>query len=237
EAESEKREEAIFLPCCGVSSVKRVCKARVLARAQSPEPEATSHRTLQWIIEMSAAAYADHLLEQLRVILLIGDEIRLRRIHDQERRRIVLVEKARIRFLKPLEIAALDLLLVTQTPPLDTLEEHIDRRLQIDHHVGHGRVDREPCIHLLVQGVLLVVEREPREQPILVDEVVRHSDRVEQVVLADVLQLPCALKQEEELRLQRGRARVLVEPLEKRVFLRLLENELAPEAAREPPRD
>src|SRR5690606_7226447 len=86
-------------------------------------------------------------------------------------------------------------------------------------------------------GVLLVVEREPREQPILVDEVVRHSDRVEQVVLADVLQLPCALKQEEELRLQRGRARVLVEPLEKRVFLRLLENELAPEAAREPPRE
>src|SRR5690606_12300579 len=165
EAESEKREEAIFLPCCGVSSVKRVCKARVLARAQSPEPraqspepEATSHRTLQWIIEMSAEAYADHLLEQLRVILLIGDEIRLRRIHDQERRRIVLVEKARIRFLKPLEIAALDLLLVTQTPPLDTLEEHIDRRLQIDHQVGHGRVDREPCIHLLVQGVLLVVE-------------------------------------------------------------------------------
>ena len=44
EAESEKREEAIFLPCCGVSSVKRVCKARVLARAQSPEPRAQSPR-------------------------------------------------------------------------------------------------------------------------------------------------------------------------------------------------
>src|SRR5690606_31335760 len=45
EAESEKREEAIFLPCCGVSSVKRVCKARVLARAQSPEPRARGYIT------------------------------------------------------------------------------------------------------------------------------------------------------------------------------------------------
>ena len=102
---------------------------------------------------------------------------------------------------------------------------------------GSRRVDREARIHLLVERELLLVERELREQPILVEQVVGDAHRVEQVVLADVLQLARALEQEEQLRLQRRRARVAIEALEERILVRLLQHQLAAEAAREPARE
>ena len=50
-------------------------------------------------------------------------------------------------------------------------------------------------------------------------------------------QLARALEQEEQLRLQRRRARVAIEALEKRILVGLLEHQLAAEAARETPRE
>src|SRR5690606_38559194 len=107
----------------------------------------------------------------------------------------------------------------------------------IDHEVGHRRIDCEPCIHLLIEPVLLFVERELREEAILVDQIIRDTHGIEEIVLTNVFELSRPLEQEEELRLQSGCARILVEALEKRVLVRLLENEIAPEAARESARE
>src|SRR5690606_32758120 len=56
--------------------------------------------------------------------------------------------------------------------------------------------------------------------------------RREHVGLADLLDLASPLEEKEELRRQRGLAAVAVEPLEERVLLRALENQLAREALR-----
>ena len=115
----------------------------------------------------------------------------------------------------------------------DAFEQHVDGRLQVDDQVGHRRVDREPLVDLLVQRELLVVEREPREQPVFLEHVVGDAHLLEQVGLAQVLQLPRPLEQEIQLRLERDRVRVAVEALEKRVLGILLEHQLAAEAAAE----
>ena len=56
-------------------------------------------------------------------------------------------------------------------------------------------------------------------------------------MLPDVLELTRALKQEEQLGLQRCRARVAVEPLQERILLGLLQYQLAAEAVRQPLRE
>src|SRR6185437_14372138 len=112
--------------------------------------------------------------------------------------------------------------------------QHVDRRLQIDHQVRRRRVDRQLRVDLLVQRELFLVERELREQPVLVQQVVGDAHRLEQIVLTDIFELARALEQEEQLRLQRRRARVAVEALEERILVGLLQDQLAAEAAREP---
>ena len=114
--------------------------------------------------------------------------------------------------------------------------QHVDRRLQVDHEVRHRCVDGQARIHLLVEREFLVVQGQPREQAVLVEQVVGHAHGLEQVGLAQLLQLPRTLEQEVQLGLERGSARVAIEALEKRVFVVLLEHELAAEAARQPSR-
>ena len=55
-------------------------------------------------------------------------------------------------------------------------------------------------------------------------------------MLANVFELARSLKQKEQLRLQRRCTRVAIETLEERIVVRLLENQLAAEALRQPSR-
>ena len=142
------------------------------------------------------------------------------------------MKEARVRLLQLLQILPLDVLLVANAAALDALEQHVDRRLQVDHEIRRRRVDCEPRVYLFVENELLVIEREPREQTILVEQVVRNAHCVEQIVLANVFELARPLKQKEQLRLQRRRARIAIETLEKRIVVRLLQNQLAAEAPR-----
>ena len=141
------------------------------------------------------------------------------------------MEESRIRFLQTLEIVAIDLLLVADAPPGNPLEQYIDRCLQIDHEIGNRRVDGESGIDLLVQPVLFVVQGQARKQPILVEQIVRDAHCVEEIVLTDVFELTRALEEKEQLRRQRTRARIAIEALEERILLRLLQDQLAAEAA------
>jgi hypothetical protein len=75
--------------------------------------------------------------------------------------------------------------------------QHLDGRLQVDDQVRHGRVDRQPFVDLLVQRVLLVVERDAREQAVLVEQEVGDAHGREQVGLLQRLHLPRALEQED----------------------------------------
>ncbi len=111
--------------------------------------------------------------------------------------------------------------------------QHVHRRLQVDHEVRHRRVDGQARIHLLVERKFLVVQGQPREQAVLVEQVIGDAHGLEQVGLAQLLQLTRTLEQEVQLGLERGSARVAIEALEKRVFVVLLEHEFAAEAARQ----
>ncbi len=92
------------------------------------------------------------------------------------------------------------MLLVIDAAPGDTLEQHIDRRLQIHHQIGLGGLDIELGIHLLVQSVLGIIERHAREQAILFQQVIRHAHTGEQILLLERGQLLGPLEQKVQLR-------------------------------------
>ena len=148
------------------------------------------------------------------------------------------MEEARIGLRELLEIVALDVLLVADAALGDAIHQHIHRRLQIHHEIGLRRIDHHALIDAFIQRVLRVIERHPREQPVLLEQIVRDAHGAEQVLLAHLLELARALKQKEQLGLERRRARILVEALEEGILIGLLEHELrrpatAPSGARD----
>ena len=82
----------------------------------------------------------------------------------------------------------------------DPLEQHVDRRLQVDDQVGLRRVDGELRIHLLVERELLGVERQARKQAVLVEQVVGHAHGANRSAWRSARHLLRALEQEVELR-------------------------------------
>src|SRR5262245_30803663 len=81
------------------------------------------------------------------------------------------------------------------------------------------------------------IEIELGEQPVLLQQEVCDANGREHVALANLLDLPRPLKQKEQLRGQRRVPPVAIEPLEKRVLLRLLEDQLTRKALRQPFRE
>ena len=51
----------------------------------------------------------------------------------------------------------------------DARQQRLHRRLQVDHQVGLGRIHVQARGHLLVQRHLGGVERQAREQPVLLE--------------------------------------------------------------------
>src|ERR671924_1708382 len=67
-----------------------------------------SNGALERIIKMPPAPNAAYLLEQLRVVPFVRDEVGLCCIHDQQRRCVIFVEEACIRFLQSFQVRTLD---------------------------------------------------------------------------------------------------------------------------------
>ena len=110
-------------------------------------------------------------------------------------------------------------------------------RLQVDDEIRRRRIELERLGDLLVQTELVRIEIELGEELVLLQQEIGDPHGREHVALANLLDLPSALEQEEQLRWQRRVAPILVEALEKRVLLGLLEDQLAREALREPLRE
>ena len=175
--------------------------------------------------------------QELRVIEVVGDGVEGGRVHDQQRRLLVVVEEVRIGLVELLEVGPVDELLHPDPPPRDALHQHIYRCLQVDHEVGLRRIDDEPRVDLFVQRILGILERDPGEQAVLLEQVIRHPHRREQVLLTQARQLLRVLEEEVQLRRQGRTDRIAVEAFEERVAVGLLLHRLRTpgvgEAARE----
>ena len=88
---------------------------------------------------------------------------------------------------------------------------------------------------LLVEAELRIVQGDAREQPILLQQVVRDPHLGEEVLLVEGGELLATLKEKIELRRQRAGARSLVEALEGRVLRRIHQHRLSREALGETP--
>src|SRR5690606_26298346 len=184
--------------------------------------------------EVPAAFDPPDRAEQLAIVRFAVKRVDRGRVHDQERRLVEVVEEARVRLAEPLEVALLGLLLERDAAGSDPFQQHARRRLEIDHEVRLRRLDLQRGRDLIVELELLRIEVQLREQAVLLDQEIGDPDRGEHVGLPDLLDLAGTLEQEEDLRRQRRLAGTLVEALEERILLRLLEDQLAREALREP---
>src|SRR6185312_3565274 len=164
--------------------------------------------------------------QKLFVIGGIGERIDGGRIDDEQGRGLELMEEARIRFVEAYQVVALDVLLIADAAPRDPLEQHVDRRLQVNHEIRLRRLHVEPRVDLLVQGELRFIQSHPREQAVLLQQVVRHPNLCEEVLLLQGAELLAALKEEMKLRRQRAGARILVEAFQEGVLRRILQHRL-----------
>src|SRR3569832_1811 len=78
------------------------------------------------------AACAADALDKLGIIPLVLHPIDIGFIDDQQRRGIVVIEEQRIGIVETLQIGRFHQTLVGDAALLDALEQHPDRRLQID---------------------------------------------------------------------------------------------------------
>src|SRR3569833_2459194 len=185
---------------------------------------------------MTAAACAADALDELGIIPLVLHPIDIGGIDDQQRRGIVVIEEQRISIGETLQIGRFHQTLVGDAALLDALEQHPDRRLQIDHKIRLRRHHREVLINLLVQLQLIIIEGELREEAILLQQEVADQAAAEHIALPQMLQLLHALQQKRLLGRQRGLARVLIKALEKGIVLSTLQQQFTAEGRSEPTR-
>jgi hypothetical protein len=108
------------------------------------------------------------------------------------------------------------------------------RRLQPDHQVGLAKLRRYLLVHLRVQPKLVVAQIQARKDGVLLEQVVTHHGVGEHAGLRRSLSLLDPLKQERELGLESVARHVLVEAVEKGIFVRLLEQQIGTHVGSEP---
>ena len=115
---------------------------------------------------------------------------------------------------------------------MQPLEQHIARRLQVDHEIRRRHVLREQIEQALVDEQFVVVEIEVRVDAILLEDVVADRDLCEKIGLSPVDELPMPIQEIEQLRLQCRAWPVGIEIGEERVLL-IFANERRVEPRRE----
>ena len=147
------------------------------------------------------------------------------------------MEESRVGLRELFQVGALDVLLIANAALRDAIHQHIDGRLQVHHEIRLRRIDHHTLVDAFVQRIFRIIERHARKQSIFLEQVVGNAHRAEQILLPHFLELAGTLEQEKQLGLKCSRARILVEPLEEGILLRLLEHQLAREGLRQSPRE
>src|SRR5918993_1619541 len=182
---------------------------------------------------MPAMLHAQYALQQLFIVGFAVDRVNGRRIDDQKRSSIEVIEKSRVGVAEALEVLGLDELFVRNAAVGHSLQQDLSRSLQIHNQIRRRRIELQRICDLVVEPELVWVQVQLGEQSILLQQEVGDPDRREHVALANLLDLSRALKQEKQLCRQRRLLAIAVEPLEKRVLFGLLEYQLAGEALRQ----
>src|SRR5215467_2037334 len=187
--------------------------------------------------ELAVAAHRADALDQQIEIPVFVREIQALGVHDQDRHSGEMIEEAVVAVGEQGEVFRGDRSLEFYAAAAHTLDQGAGLRLEIDHEVGTRRLRLERVEDLLVQVQLVPVEREAREQRVLLEQEIAHRDAAEQVELRQLAQLRDPLEEEEELSRQREPRHVLVEPRQKGILLRALEHEVRLYAGGKAPRE
>ena len=132
---------------------------------------------------------------------------------------------------EPLEVVELDLLLHRDAALAQPRQQRFRPGLQPDHEVGLAQLRGDRRVHLRIEPVLLVAERQLGEDRVLGEHEVADHALAEHARLGHATHLALALEQEEQLGLERIARHVVVEAVEERVLGRLLEHQLGADAA------
>src|SRR5215467_15411897 len=95
-----------------------------------------------------------------------------------------------------------------RTPAADPANQHVGRRLKVDHQIGRSDVVREQFVQPLVDEQLVIVEVEEGKDLVLVEQIVRDRDLAEKIRLTERNLLAVSVQQVEQLCLE-GRARAV----------------------------
>src|SRR3954468_2584631 len=116
---------------------------------------------------MPAALNAHYIVEQSTEVTVAVDEIDFSGVHDEQGRGGVMVKEPRIRVNEHFQVWPVDLAFVSDAAASDTLQQHVGRRLEIDHPVGHRQVEDHLLVNLLIESKLIGIEVRVREQTVL----------------------------------------------------------------------
>src|SRR5688500_5737700 len=132
----------------------------------------------------------------------------------EEEMMVRLVELAKVRFVwqqgRTFEIAL---------ARLQPFEEHLARRLEVDHEIGSRHALRKQVEQSLIDEQLVVVEIQIGINAVFREDVIADRDLREQICLPAIDQLPMPVQKKEELRLKRRTWPIGIEIDKERVFL------------------
>ncbi len=146
------------------------------------------------------------------------------------------MEEPGVGISQSLDIIAIHITIETRIPPGQSTHDCIDRRLQINHQVRHGRFHSQVFGNLVIQLELFRIEIELRKQAVSSKQVIGNLYIRKQIRLSQVFNLPRPRKQEKHLRGQSGATPVSIETLEERILLHFFENQVRGQAVGKSPR-
>src|SRR5690606_7369398 len=165
----------------------------------------------------------EQVFNEVPIVLGIVHQVHVGGIDDQQGRAIVVVEKACIGIAQRPQVVQVDVALGRIAAPANPLEQGFHRRLQKDHDVRRGGIDGQLLVDLLIQAEFVIVQGDLGEELVLFHQEVGDAQGFEHVALAQLLELPGALKEKVQLGGKGGGAAVLVEALQEGIVLRALE--------------
>lgn len=174
---------------------------------------------------LCSALHSHYLFEQVIKVLSSMNEVDVGCVDDQEGGFGVMKEVLIVGFIHRGDIIVLDLLFKGSAALSDALEEGIGVGLKKDNQIGSDDFRLQYFVYLLVQGKLVVIEIEISEYPVLGKEIITDRDPGKQVRLGHFLLLLIPVQQKEHLGLKTMPCRVFIEIRQKRVFLRLFQDQ------------
>src|SRR6266699_2982801 len=183
--------------------------------------------------ELAAAAHRSHALDEQVEVAILAHEVELFGIHDQDGAPGEMIEKMVVAVREQGEILPGDRPLEFYAATAHAFIKRAGVGLQVDDEVGPGGLGTERIENLLVQVQLVRRERQAREQRVFFQEKIADSEPGEEVHLGELPQLADPLEKKKQLGRQSEAGHVLVEARQKRILLRMLQDQGRVQAAGE----